>query len=47
MVIKNFELYKSINVNDASAMTSAAYVDPLNPLDTTYIDDNEEGFPFY
>lgn len=43
MVVKNFELYKSINVNDASAMTGTAYVDPLNPLDTTYIDDNEEG----
>ena len=43
MVVKNFELYKSINVNDASAMTGTAYVNPLNPTDTTYIDDNEEG----
>ena len=43
MVIKNFELYKSININDASAMTGTAYVNPLSPTDTTYIDDNEEG----
>ena len=24
-------------------MTGTAYVNPLNPTDTTYIDDNEEG----
>jgi len=41
VVVKNFELYKSININDPSAMTGMAYV---NPTDTTqYADENEEG----
>ena len=41
IVVKNFELYKSININDPSAMTGMAYV---NPRDTTqYTDENEEG----
>ena len=43
MVVKNFELYKSINTNEAGAMTGMAYIDPLNPTDSTYIDENEEG----
>ena len=43
VVVKNFELYKSININDANAMTGMAYIDPLNPDDTTYVDENEEG----
>ena len=43
VIVKNFELYKSINTNDANAMTGIAYIDPLNPGDTTYVDDNEEG----
>ena len=41
VVVKNFELYKSININDPSAMTGMAYV---NPNDTTlYTSENEEG----
>ena len=41
VVVKNFELYKSININDPSAMTGMAYV---NPNDTTqYVSENEEG----
>ena len=41
VVVKNFELYKSININDPSAMTGMAYV---NPNDTTqYAGENEEG----
>ena len=41
VVVKNFELYKSININDPSAMTGMAYV---NPNDTTqYNSENEEG----
>ena len=43
VIVKNFELYKSINTNDANAMTGIAYIDPLNPGDTTNVDDNEEG----
>ena len=40
VVVKNFELYKSININDPSAMTGMAYV---NPNDTTlYTTENEE-----
>ena len=41
VVIKNFELYKSININDPNAMTGMAYV---NPSDTTqFLSENEEG----
>ena len=41
VVVKNFELYKSINTNDPNAMTGMAYV---NPTDTTQnVDNNEEG----
>ena len=41
VVVKNFELYKSININDPSSMTGMAYV---NPNDTTqYASENEEG----
>ena len=43
IVVKNFELYKSINTNDANAMTGTAYIDPLSQNDSTFIDDNEEG----
>ena len=43
LVVKNFELYKSINTNDAGAVTGTAYIDPLNFNDSTYIDDNETG----
>ena len=43
VVIKNFELYKSINTNDADAITGTAFIDPENPNDTTYIDESEEG----
>ena len=43
VVVKNFELYKSINTNDAGAVTGTAYIDPLNLIDSTYIDDNETG----
>ena len=41
--MKNFELYKSINTNDAGAVTGTAYIDPLNLNDSTNIDDNETG----
>ena len=41
VVIKNFELYKSINTNDPNAMTGMAYVDPSDT--TKFIDENEEG----
>ena len=41
VVIKNFELYKSINTNDPNAMTGMAYVDPSDT--TEYVDENEEG----
>ena len=41
VVVKNFELYKSININDPNAMTGMAYV---NPSDTSsYADESEEG----
>ena len=43
LVVKNFELYKSINTNVAGAVTGTAYIDPLLPDDSTYVDDNEEG----
>ncbi|MBT6939513.1 MAG: hypothetical protein HN994_03895 [Candidatus Marinimicrobia bacterium] len=43
IVVKNFELYKSINTNDANAMIGMAYIDPLNIADTNYVDENEEG----
>ena len=43
LVVKNFELYKSINTNEAGAVTGTAYINPLNPLDSAYIDDNETG----
>ena len=43
LVVKNFELYKSINTNDAGAVTGTAYINPLNPLDSAYTDDNETG----
>ena len=43
LVVKNFELYKSINTNEAGAVTGTAYINPLNQLDSTYIDDNETG----
>ena len=39
VVVKNFELYRSINTNDPNAMTGMAYIDPLN--DTTFVDDAE------
>ncbi len=41
VVVKNFELYKSINVNDPSALTGIAYVDPTDT--STYSGDSEEG----
>ena len=41
VVIKNFELYKSINTNDPSAITGMAYIDPGDT--TSYIDESEEG----
>ncbi|MBI90266.1 MAG: cell surface protein SprA [Candidatus Marinimicrobia bacterium] len=41
VVIKNFELYKSINLNDPNAMTGMAYVDPTDT--TKFSDENEEG----
>ena len=41
VVVKNFELYKSININDPSAMTGMAYVDPTDT--TQFTDENEEG----
>ena len=34
LVVKNFELYKSINTNEAGAVTGTAYINPLNPLDS-------------
>ena len=43
LVVKNFELYKSINTNEAGAVTGTAYINPLNKLDSTYIDNNETG----
>ena len=43
LVVKNFELYKSINTNEAGAVTGTAYIDPLQPDDSTYVADNEEG----
>ena len=43
LVVKNFELYKSINTNEAGAVTGTAYINPLNPLDSIYVDDNETG----
>ena len=43
VIVKNFELYKSVTTNDANAMTGVAYIDPVNPGDTTYVDDKEEG----
>lgn len=43
VVITNFELYKSINTIDASAVSGTAYIDPANPSDSTWIDDIEEG----
>ncbi|OUW80361.1 MAG: cell surface protein SprA, partial [bacterium TMED217] len=43
LVVKNFELYKSINTNEAGAVTGTAYINPINPLDSVYIDDNETG----
>ena len=43
IVVKNFELYKSINTNDAGAVTGTAYIDPLNQNDSLSLDDNEEG----
>ena len=41
VVIKNFELYKSININDPNAMTGMAFVDPSDT--TSFVDENEEG----
>ncbi len=41
VVVKNFELYKSININDPSAMTGTAYVDPTDS--TNFSEDSEEG----
>jgi len=43
VIVKNFELYKSITTNDASALTGSAYIDPLNPEDTSYVSEIEEG----
>jgi len=43
VVVKNFELYKSTNANEATAILGTAYIDPANPEDTTWVDDNEEG----
>ena len=43
LVVKNFELYKSINTNEAGAVTGTAYIDPLQPDDSTYVADSEEG----
>ena len=36
-------LYKSINTNDAGAVTGKAYIDPINQLDSLYENENEEG----
>ena len=41
VIVKNFELYKSINTNDPSAMTGMAFVNPIDT--TTFQDENEEG----
>ena len=41
VVIKNFELYKSINTNDPNAITGMAYIDPTDT--TKFLDENEEG----
>ena len=41
--MKNFELYKSINTNDAGAVTGTAFINPLNPTDSLFNDDNETG----
>ena len=41
VVVKNFELYKSINTNDPSAITGKAYVDPLDT--TLSVGESEEG----
>ena len=41
VVVKNFELYKSININDPSAMTGMAYVNPEDTLQ--FVDESEEG----
>ena len=41
VVVKNFELYKSININDPSAMTGMAYVNPNDTIQ--YTSENEEG----
>ena len=43
LVVKNFELYKSINTNEAGAVTGTAYINPIDPLDSAYVDDNETG----
>ncbi|MDA9934988.1 cell surface protein SprA [Candidatus Marinimicrobia bacterium] len=43
LVVKNFELYKSINTNDAGAVTGTAFINPLNSTDSLYTDDNETG----
>ena len=43
VVVKNFELYKSINTNDAGAVTGKAYIDPVNQLDSLFENENEEG----
>ena len=41
VVVKNFELYKSININDPSAITGKAYVDPMDT--TSSVGESEEG----
>ena len=41
VVVKNFELYKSININDPSAMTGMAYVDPNDTTKSS--EESEEG----
>ena len=41
VVIKNFELYKSINTNDPNAITGTAYIDPTDT--TKFLDESEEG----
>ena len=41
VVVKNFELYKSINTNDPNAITGMAYIDPTDT--TKFSDENEEG----
>lgn len=43
VVVKNFELYKLDQTNDPGATVGTAFVDPLNPTDSSYIEYNEDG----